>query len=859
MRRGRRAERGQAMILLAVSFLIMLGFAGMAIDAGHDYLLRRSAQNAMDSAALASAKQLAVGGKRQTAPPASSNDLSMEAINQFATNNGFATTRSTTCDRTTGTGATATFSATWNDASSCASTSGWTTKITVNVPPSGAGGVSIPPDCLGTYQFNCVQVTLVRIVTNYLGGIVGIPTTTITVSAVSYAQPPGALIGTPPAVAMLLYEPSASFNTAAAPSHAQLNCGNCPTFWTAPPTSASKNVVFDGVNGGTISGGPLDTVSLQSAGHMVMQASTTICDPYNGTQGGQPVACPGNTAVGSLGFAIANGATAYCTTPLQGTATGLTPCTSPGPGAAGLDKLYANETAYSAQTYTAPIPDLSGLTDCEGIVLNGETVTSHNLTGNCQPDASEPYTIMPGKYQYIVINHGTYDFAPGLFDIYGTAPVNSASGSGYRANGIDHSLETASDFDLCSGVANCAVTAGVWIGHGGGSFGALSAGTPMGCGSGAAGVQGGGGDATIVSGTNVSFYFAANGGNPKANAFVSTNEVATINLTSPGLNANKAVNDLPILFDNENSGFIHLDSAAGTSAANKGDDEGDGQGPVAFSPSGFSGIIYQKPSATSGGVELDPSLSGGQANAPGAITGQVMAYSLTTFGGAGTAVDFSVGYGQSTQPQIGTSGNNEAQIIGTPAPSVAASSRSGWETFTLNYTDEWAMDAYDVYVKVNGGNPVFFSKGIWSSAPGAGAVLPPNPNTPGDSNPARPNRAAASTGSVVGGNGTYATKKNPGTGQFDDWTFTYADGSTMEVLGQWTWGHERDIVNAVSGTNTASIKYTFPTPTGQSVNIQIFMTDGDRCGDYATANYTFNNVGVPNAGQQTSGTVQLEG
>lgn len=847
--RRRARQRGQAMALLAVAFMVMCGFAGLAIDAGHDYLVQRSAQNAVDTAALAAGKQLAVGGKRQTAPPASSNDTSMEAVNEFASNNGFPTVRGTTCDTASGSGSAATFTTIWTDAGSCSAANGWTNRITVNVPPVVTGGVAVPPDCVGTYEFNCVQVILTHQVHNYLGGIVGIPTTTVSAQATVYAQPPGSSVGTPPAIAVMLFEPSSGFNTGAAPSHSGLSCTNCPTFWTS---ATGGQVVFDGVNGGNVAGGPVDTVAMQSNGHMVVQTQTTVCDPYNGTQGGQAATCSQNTVVGSQGFALDPSAKIYCS--MLQNANSLTGCTTAGPGGAALNKLFSNETSFTPQTWTAPLPDLSGLADCGGLVLNGESVASHSLSGSCAPDAGAPYTIQPGRYRYIVINHGMYEFGTGLFDIYGTAPQNTATGSGYTANGIDHSRETASDFDLCDGAATCGITAGVWIGHGGGSFGAASAGTAASCTGGASsGTDGGGGDLTMVSGSNVSFYFAPNSGTPNANAFVSTNEVTSITLSSPGLNANKQVNDLPMLFDNENSGFIHLDGAP----PSKGKEDGD-RSHGNFAASGFSGLVYQRPTATGGGVELDPSLSGNTGTAPASLLGQVIAYSLTTFGGSGSAVDFSQGYGAGSQPQIGTSGKNEAEIIGTPAPSVSASSKAGFETFTLNYTDEWALDAYDVYVKVNGGNPVFFSQGVWDSAPPANAVLPPNPNTPGDSNPAYPNYSGAATGSVVAGNGTYTTALDSGTNQYDDWTLTYADGSSMEVRGNWTWGHEKDITNAQSGTNTATIRYTFPTPTGQSVGIDLFMTDGDHCGDYATASYTFNNVGMPGAGQQTSGSVQLE-
>ena len=38
----------------------------------------------------------------------------------------------------------------------------------------------------------------------------------------------------------------------------------------------------------------------------------------------------------------------------------------------------------------------------------------------------------------------------------------------------------------------------------------------------------------------------------------------------------------------------------------------------------------------------------------------------------------------------------------------------------------------------------------------------------------------------------------------------------------------------------------------------MFMTDGDRCGDYVTSTWTFNNIGQPAPGVQVVGSVRLE-
>jgi hypothetical protein len=167
-----------------------------------------------------------------------------------------------------------------------------------------------------------------------------------------------------------------------------------------------------------------------------------------------------------------------------------------------------------------------------------------------------------------------------------------------------------------------------------------------------------------------------------------------------------------------------------------------------------------------------------------------------------------------------------------------------YSTLTVNYTDEWSLDGYDAYVKVNNGSPVFFSQGIWTNTPGPGSPLPPPANNPGDQFPAYPN--AGNPGSYTIAAGT-------------DWTYTIpnSNNATIEMKGSWTWGHQNDITGASSGNYTAQMLYTFPNPTGNFVSITVFLLDGDHCGDYAYANYTFKNTGLPGAGSQTIGSVGL--
>jgi hypothetical protein len=62
---------------------------------------------------------------------------------------------------------------------------------------------------------------------------------------------------------------------------------------------------------------------------------------------------------------------------------------------------------------------------------------------------------------------------------------------------------------------------------------------------------------------------------------------------------------------------------------------------------------------------------------------------------------------------------------------------------------------------------------------------------------------------------------------------------------------------AQTNNNTAQIIYTFPNPIGNYLSVTVFLLDGDRCGDYAYATYTFRSTGGPGPGQQTIGSISL--
>jgi hypothetical protein len=798
------------MPIFALMFMFLFGIVALALDAGHLFLVNLQAQNAVDAAALAAGKTLALSA--QTAPPASSSNAAVAAAHDLANLNGFTTLPGaySACESATGTQ----FKTSYFDTStpgSCGASAVFNTRVDVNVPALGTQ----TPNCAAR-PFNCIQVVITRKVPTYLFGALGVPWANVQASATAYAQPPGSFANYPPQYGAYLYQPQAScpagsqcFKESDAPSRSNLSCAapnNCPTLWGRSLTQP----IIKGYDGSVSSAG--DMVAVQSKGDIVVEdtGGMTICDPFGGAT------CVAGSAVGPKGFALATGANLRCnggtTQPV-----GLPACSLPLPT---LGAVYGNEiTPFVAQSWypTLTLPT----NDCGSLVLNGEQVLGHSgLTSatGCQPASSEAFTIMPGKYSYIVINHGRYEFAGGLFEITSSAPAGQ----------IDHSLEGAADWDLCNPVPGCTTTAGIWLTHGSGTGNPGSSGFGA-CGSSAG--QAGGGDLTQILGVGVSFRF--DGG---AGGFVSSRLVTSIVLIAPGFGANPAVNNIPLLFDLENSSFIHLDATPPA---------------VGFNPNRFQGIIYQanpllNPSVTGGGVEIDAGAAVAGGGTP-LVLGQVIAYSLTTFGLPGVAIDFTKGLGGGSMPVFNTGGLYEpSQMTGVSLLPVAGDSTK--EKVVVSYFDEFDLDAFDVYVKINNGPAIYFSKGLWSSS-----ASPPPTNIPGNAHPAYPTSAGAPGYTVL----------NPA-GPKPDWKYTEPDGTLYEVSGDWAWGHQMDLIAAGQGfgtgilNQTATITYTFPIPSGNTVVITSYMTDGDFCGDFVTATWTFYNIGTSGAGQQVAGNVHLE-
>src|SRR4030095_2195683 len=59
----KHTERGQALIVIALALVGLIGIAGLVIDGGNAFQDRQQAQNAADAAALASAHARIQGGR----------------------------------------------------------------------------------------------------------------------------------------------------------------------------------------------------------------------------------------------------------------------------------------------------------------------------------------------------------------------------------------------------------------------------------------------------------------------------------------------------------------------------------------------------------------------------------------------------------------------------------------------------------------------------------------------------------------------------------------------------------------------------------------------------------------------------
>src|SRR2546427_12316391 len=86
MTRGRRYQRGQAIVLIAIMLAVVVGMAALAIDGPRAYALRRDLQAAVDGAALAAADNFQQTGSYVSAKRFSSRDFVAKTTASHNTN-----------------------------------------------------------------------------------------------------------------------------------------------------------------------------------------------------------------------------------------------------------------------------------------------------------------------------------------------------------------------------------------------------------------------------------------------------------------------------------------------------------------------------------------------------------------------------------------------------------------------------------------------------------------------------------------------------------------------------------------------------------------------------------------------------
>jgi uncharacterized membrane protein len=93
MRRTRKyvsnPRRGQALVMVALAMTVMCGFLALAVDLGLAYSIRKSAQAAADSAALAGAGNALGSGVYVACGPGPSCGPSTDSAYLYASKNGF--------------------------------------------------------------------------------------------------------------------------------------------------------------------------------------------------------------------------------------------------------------------------------------------------------------------------------------------------------------------------------------------------------------------------------------------------------------------------------------------------------------------------------------------------------------------------------------------------------------------------------------------------------------------------------------------------------------------------------------------------------------------------------------------------
>src|SRR3972149_5570371 len=93
MSNQRPSEKGQALVLLVLAFVVLLGFTALAIDGGMLYADRRHAQNASDASSLSGGSAVAIRLENDYVDYEDFNCVSSDAIIVNKLNNAMAAAR----------------------------------------------------------------------------------------------------------------------------------------------------------------------------------------------------------------------------------------------------------------------------------------------------------------------------------------------------------------------------------------------------------------------------------------------------------------------------------------------------------------------------------------------------------------------------------------------------------------------------------------------------------------------------------------------------------------------------------------------------------------------------------------------
>lgn len=216
-------ERGQVLIIFALSLIVLLAIAALVVDLGFVVMERRHEQDAADPGALAAARYI---------QPTADTGKMTEAACFYARQNGYFP------DATANSGSTGCVPA--NDPSG--------TTLTVNYPPSrSAGGYA------GRYGY--VEVVLSKVLKSFFASIIGMPNITVATSAVAAFDQ-----GTSGSSSLIALNPT---QCSSAKIHGGGSGGNVSIFPAAGVTAPGGYVQ---VNSNCTNGGAIDNICATGSG-----------------------------------------------------------------------------------------------------------------------------------------------------------------------------------------------------------------------------------------------------------------------------------------------------------------------------------------------------------------------------------------------------------------------------------------------------------------------------------------------------------------------------------------------------------------------------------------------------------------